>query len=57
MSTPLRWSEVSSRLDVRAMNMQTVPRRLATLGEDPLLPIFELRPDLMTALGKLAELL
>lgn len=57
VSTPLRWSEVSSRLDVRAMNMRTVPRRLATLGEDPLLPIFGLRPDLMTVLGKLSELL
>ena len=57
VSTPLRWSEVTSSLNVRAMNMRTVPRRLATLGEDPLLPVFELRPDLMTALGKLAELL
>lgn len=57
VSTPLRWSEVSPRLDVRSFNLRTVPRRLQTLGEDPLLPIFGLRPDLMTALGKLAELL
>jgi bifunctional non-homologous end joining protein LigD len=57
VSTPLAWSEVSSKLDVRKLNLRTVPKRLQKLGEDPLLPVLELCPDLMSALGKLAELL
>ena len=57
VSTPLAWSEVSSKLDVRKLNLRTVPKRLQKLGEDPLLPVLELRPDLMSALARLAELL
>ena len=57
VSTPLAWSEVSSKLDVRKLNLRTVPKRLQKLGEDPLLLVLELRPDLMTALARLAELL
>ena len=56
VSTPLAWSEVSSKLDVRKLNIRTVVKRLKKM-EDPLRPVLELRPDLMTALGKLAELL
>jgi bifunctional non-homologous end joining protein LigD len=56
VSTPLAWSEVSAKLDVRKLNLRTVPKRLQKI-EDPLLPVLELRPDLMTALGKLSELL
>ncbi|HEX6861693.1 MAG TPA: DNA ligase D [Thermoanaerobaculia bacterium] len=56
VSTPLAWSEVSSKLDVRKLNLRTVPKRLQKM-EDPLLPVLELRPDLMNALGKLSELL
>ena len=57
VSTPLAWSEVSAKLDVRKLNLRTVPKRLRKLGEDPLLPVLELRPDLMTALSKLSDLL
>jgi bifunctional non-homologous end joining protein LigD len=57
VSTPLSWSEVSSKLDVRRHNLRTVPKRLEKLSEDPLLPVLDLRPDLMTALGRLAELI
>ncbi len=56
VSTPLAWSEVSSELDVRSHNLRTVPKRLETLAEDPLLPVLSVQPDLMTALAKLAEL-
>ena len=56
VSTPLAWSEVSSKLDVRKLNLRSVPKRLQKIG-DPLLPVLELRPDLMTALEKLAGLL
>ncbi|MFL6197648.1 MAG: DNA ligase D [Thermoanaerobaculia bacterium] len=57
VSTPLAWSEVSSKLDVRKLNLRTVPKRLQKLGEDSLLPVLELSPDLMSALAKLADLL
>jgi len=56
VSTPLAWSEVSSKLDVRKLNLRTVPKRLQKI-EDPLLPVLELQPDLMSALSKLSELL
>ena len=56
VSTPLAWSEVSSKLDVRKFNLRTVPKRLQKI-EDPLMPVLEQRPDLMSALSKLAELL
>jgi bifunctional non-homologous end joining protein LigD len=57
VSTPLAWSEVSAKLDVRKLNLRTVPKRLQKMGEDPLLPVLELRPDLISALGRLAGLL
>ncbi|HEX3129254.1 MAG TPA: DNA ligase D [Thermoanaerobaculia bacterium] len=57
VSTPLNWSEVSAKLDVRRHNLRTVPKRLEKLSEDPLLPVLETRPDLMSALGRLAELI
>lgn len=57
VSTPLNWSEVSAKLDVRRHNLRTVPKRLEKLSEDPLLPVLDTRPDLMSALGRLAELI
>lgn len=56
VSTPLNWSEVSAKLDVRRHNLRTVPKRLQKLPEDPLLPVLGLRPDLMAALERLAGL-
>ena len=40
-----------------AFDIRTVPKRLKTMQEDPLLPVLRLRPDLMSALAKLADLL
>jgi bifunctional non-homologous end joining protein LigD len=39
VSTPLRWAEVTARLDTRRFTLRTVPARLARLGEDPLAPL------------------
>ncbi|MES1211254.1 MAG: non-homologous end-joining DNA ligase, partial [Acidobacteriota bacterium] len=55
VSTPLRWNEVSSRLEVRRYNLKSVPKRLKAMKEDPLLAVLATSPDLMTVLGRLAE--
>jgi len=55
VSTPLRWSEVTRRLDPSRFTVRTVPRRLARLGEDPLAPLLAARPDLVGALSRLRE--
>jgi bifunctional non-homologous end joining protein LigD len=53
VSAPLRWREVTARLDPARFTIRTMPARLARLGEDPLLPVLSARPDLLGALEKL----
>ena len=55
VSTPLDWSEVGPRLDVRSFTLRTVPKRLAKRKDDPLLPVLERVPDLARSLAFLAE--
>jgi bifunctional non-homologous end joining protein LigD len=55
VSTPLDWREVNGRLDVRAFNVKTVPKRLRRLKADPLRPVLDLQPDLERSLALLAE--
>ena len=55
VSTPLRWSEVTNKLDIRKHTIKTVPARMKRLkGGDPLLGVLDDKPDLMGALGRLA---
>jgi bifunctional non-homologous end joining protein LigD len=57
VSTPLRWREVNSELDLRSHTMKTVPQRMKKLKTDPLVEVIDLVPDLGDALGRLhAEL-
>ncbi len=53
VSTPLRWSEVTRRLDVTRFTIRTLPRRLARLKEDPCLGALTDVPDLEGALRRL----
>ncbi|HEX3551779.1 MAG TPA: DNA ligase D [Thermoanaerobaculia bacterium] len=53
-STPLDWSEVDDRLDLRDFNLKTVPQRLRRLKQDPLLPVLTTKPDLARTLELLA---
>jgi bifunctional non-homologous end joining protein LigD len=55
VSTPLRWSEVNAGLDAARFTIRTVPRRLARLGDDPLLPARDEAPDLAGALERLGR--
>ena len=55
VSTPLRWSEVTGRLDIRKHTIKTVPARMKRLkGGDPFLGVLKERPDLIGALERLA---
>ncbi len=54
VSTPLRWSEVSRKLDPARFTIRTVPARLQRLGADPLRPLLDARPDLLGALERLS---
>jgi bifunctional non-homologous end joining protein LigD len=57
VSTPLLWSEVGPRLDVRKFDLQSVPKRLRKMGEDPLLPVLGEAPDLARTLDLLSRLI
>ena len=55
VSAPIRWSEVTKKLTPRQFTTRTLPRRLARLKEDPMLPVLDVRPDLVSVLARLAE--
>jgi bifunctional non-homologous end joining protein LigD len=55
VSMPLRWSEVGPRLDPSRFTVKTAQRRMERLGDDPVRPVLERKPDLLAALGRLGE--
>ena len=55
VSTPLKWSEVTAKLDIRKHTIKTVPKRMNRLEQDPLIDVLSLRPDLNGALSLLAR--
>ena len=54
VSVPLRWSEVNASLRIDDHTITTVPSRVAQQTQDPLEGLLEARPDLVSALAKLA---
>jgi bifunctional non-homologous end joining protein LigD len=56
-SAPLRWDEVAEGLDLKDFTIRTLPERMASLDHDPLAPVLGEKPDLVSALGRLAGLL
>jgi bifunctional non-homologous end joining protein LigD len=55
VSTPLRWSEATARLDPKRFTIETVPARMKKLKEDPIARVLEGAPDLSAALGHLGS--
>jgi bifunctional non-homologous end joining protein LigD len=55
VSMPLEWREVTPKLDIRKFTIKNAPARMEKLGKDPLLPVLEVKPDLVGALQRLAE--
>jgi bifunctional non-homologous end joining protein LigD len=54
VSTPLRWSEVNEKLDIRSFTIKNMPDRMEKLKRDPLRDLLKLSPDLGAALERLS---
>ncbi len=54
VSTPLRWREVVPSLDPTRFTIESVPRRVRAMKDDPLRAVLDLEPDLMGALERLS---
>ncbi len=53
VSAPLRWSEVTQKLDPTRFTIKTMPSRLARMKNDPLLPVLDGNSSLKTGLARL----
>ena len=53
VSAPLTWDEVKPGLDILDYTIRTLPTRLASMDEDPLLPVVRLKPDLAKVISAL----
>jgi bifunctional non-homologous end joining protein LigD len=57
LSMPLARDEVNDTLNVRDHTIKNAPQRLATLGEDLMRPVIELKPDLHAILERLGRMM
>jgi bifunctional non-homologous end joining protein LigD len=55
VSMPLRWSEVSSRLDIRSFTIDNAVKRMRKLTHDPLREVLTASPNLADALQRLDQ--
>lgn len=53
VSMPLRWDEVTPELDPKQFHIRNAAERIASWGNDPMLPVLTQRPDLLAALTAL----
>jgi bifunctional non-homologous end joining protein LigD len=54
-SVPLKWSEITAKLDITKHTIKTVPKRMKRLKDDPLSAVLVEKPDLVAALSRLSE--
>ena len=54
VSMPMSWKQVNRSLDMGRFTIKTVPSLLKKRAKDPMLPVLDTAPDLMTALNRLA---
>jgi bifunctional non-homologous end joining protein LigD len=54
VSMPLVWDEVNSSLDPRTFTIRNAIERMERMGEDPVFPVLEGKPDLTQILEQLA---
>ena len=55
VSAPLRWREVRKGLEIGRHTIRSLPRRLARMKDDPVLPVLEVETDLASVLTRLQE--
>jgi len=55
VSATLEWREVNKRLSIADHTIASLPKRMRRLGEDPLRPVLDLEPDLLSALDQLTR--
>ena len=53
VSMPLLWREVTPKLRIADYTIRNAPARMKKLKQDPLRPVLDMKPDLVTALEKL----
>ncbi len=56
VSAPLRWDEVVPSLDISRFTIASMPRRLASMRDDPLLGVLTDVPDILSGLAKLGAM-
>ena len=56
-SAPLFWDEVNEDLNLDDYTIKSLPERMAGMKDDPLAPVLSEKPDLVSALGRLASLI
>jgi bifunctional non-homologous end joining protein LigD len=57
VSMPLLWDEVDESLDPKAFTIRTAVDHIEKLGTDPVLPVLEMKVDLVEVLEQLAKLM
>jgi bifunctional non-homologous end joining protein LigD len=57
VSMPLTWDEVNADLDPKNYTIRNALERMASMGEDPVLPVIDEKPKLARSLERLDALM